>query len=79
MESCYFAAQTMRSKVSQSSRLEEVFGDNYRYFLLIRHKNICCDPSSGPSHPDSPDEGSQHTVSMKNKKNYHQILPLACT
>ena len=22
------------------------------------------------------DEGSQHTISMRNKKNYHQILPL---
>ena len=45
-------------------------------FLLILHKNICCDPSSGPSHQDGADEGSQHMVSVRNKKNY-QILPLS--
>ena len=44
-------------------------------FLLILHKNKCCDPSSELSHRDCSDEGSQHTVSMRNKKiilNYHQ-------
>ena len=44
--------------------------------LLILHKNICCDPSSEPSHRDSSDEGSHHMVLMKNKKDYHQIFPL---
>ena len=29
-------------------------------FLLILHKNRCCDPSSEPSYPDDSDEGSQH-------------------
>ena len=46
-------------------------------FLLILHKNIWCDPSSGQSHQDGADEGSQHMVSVRNKKNYHQILPLS--
>ena len=45
-------------------------------FLLILYKNICCDPSSEPSRRDSSDEGSQRMVSMRNKKNYHQILLL---
>ena len=39
-------------------------------FLLILHKNLCCDPSSEPSRRDGSDEGSQHMVSMRNKKNY---------
>ena len=38
------------------------------------HKNICCNPSSEPSHQDGSDEGSHHMVSMRNKKNCHQIL-----
>ena len=33
-------------------------------------------PSSEPSQQDNSYEGSQHMVWMKNKKNYHQILPL---
>ena len=37
--------------------------------LLVLHRNICCDPSSEPSHRDGLDEGSQHIVSMRNKKN----------
>ena len=47
-------------------------------FLLFLHKNICCDPSSessGQDGRDGSDEGSHHTVSMRNKKNYHHILP----
>ena len=40
------------------------------------HINICCDPSSELSRGDGSDEGSQHMVSMRNKKTYHQILPL---
>ena len=43
-------------------------------FLLILDKNICCDPSSETSPQDSSDEGSQHMVSMRKKKNCHQIL-----
>ena len=38
------------------------------------HKNICCDPSSELSRRDGSDEGSQHMVSMKNKKNYPSII-----
>ena len=44
--------------------------------MLILYRNICCDPSSEPSRRDGSDEGSQHMVLMKNKKKYHQILPL---
>ena len=32
-----------------------IIRDNVR---LILHKNICCDPSSEPSHRDGSDEGS---------------------
>ena len=42
--------------------------------MLDLHKNICCDPSSELSHQDHSDEGSQHVVLVRNKKNYHQIL-----
>ena len=37
---------------------------------------MCCDPSSEASRRDGSDEGSQHMVSMRNKENYHQLLPL---
>ena len=51
-----------------------------RVILLVLRRNICCDPSSEPSRRDGSDEGSQHTVSMGNKKkivlSYHQIPPL---
>ena len=43
-------------------------------FLLILHKNICCDPSSEPSRQDGSDEGSQHMVSIRSKKNYPTIV-----
>ena len=46
-----------------------VFDDNSGYFLLILHQSICCDPASEPSRQDGSDEGSQHMVSMRNKKN----------
>ena len=46
------------------------------YFLLILHKNICCDPSSEPSRREGSEEGSQYMVWMRNKKNYYQILAL---
>ena len=42
-------------------------------FLLILHKSICCDPSSEPSRRDGSDEGSQHMVSMRNKKKYLSV------
>ena len=42
--------------------------------MLILHKNICCDPSSEPSHRDGSDEGSQHIVSIRNKKNYPSVI-----
>ena len=35
---------------------------------------ICCDPSSESSRRDGSDEGSQHMVSMKTKKNDHKLL-----
>ena len=49
--------------------------------MLILHKKIRCNPSSEPSQsdgsqPEGSDEGSQHMVLMRNKKNHHQIFPL---
>ena len=38
------------------------------------HENISCDPSSEPSHRDGSDEGSQHMVSMRNKKIYPSVI-----
>ena len=38
------------------------------------HKSICRDPSSEQSHREGSDEGSQHMVSMRNKKNYLSII-----
>ena len=37
---------------------------------------IYCDPSSERSRRVGSDEMSQHMVSMRIKKSYHQILPL---
>ena len=51
-----------------------IIRNNFFTFAL----NICCDSSSEPSR-DSSDEGSQHMVSMKIKKNHtssNQIPPL---
>ena len=42
--------------------------------MLGLHRNICCDPSSEPSHRAGSDEGPQHIVSMRNKKNYPSII-----
>ena len=47
--------------------------DNFCLFCI---KRLCCHPSSELSRRGISDEGSQHMVSMRNKKNYHQILPL---
>ena len=55
-----------------------IIKDNVCYFCI---KNICSDLSSEPSHRDGSDEGSEHMVSMRNKKklslSYHQypLLP----
>ena len=38
------------------------------------HTNIHCDPSSEPSCRDGSDEGSQHMVSVRNKKSYFLII-----
>ena len=38
------------------------------------HKSICCDPSSELSGQDVSDEGSQHMVSVRNKKNNPSII-----
>ena len=42
-------------------------------FLFILHKNICYEPSSQPSRRDGSDAGSQHMVSVRNKKN--KVIP----
>ena len=44
-----------------------------RDFLLVLHRNICCDPSSELSHRDSSDEGSKIMVSLRNKQNYSEL------
>ena len=41
--------------------------DNFFLFLI---ETICCDPSSGPSHRDGSDEGSQHMFISRTNKNY---------
>ena len=38
-------SMTVLDKQIHSYRLKGVFGDNKRYFLLILHKNLSCDPS----------------------------------
>ena len=38
------------------------------------HRKIYCDPSSEPSQQDGSDEGSQHILSIRNKKNYPSII-----
>ena len=48
--------------------------NNFCEFCII--PNVVCNPSSKPSSRGSSDEVSQHMVSMRNKKNYHQIFPL---
>ena len=40
-----------------------IIRDNFFLFLI---ENICCDPSSEPSHRDRSVEGSQHVLSMRN-------------
>ena len=42
--------------------------DNLGAILL--HINIFCDPSLEPSRQDGSNDGSQHTFSLRNKKNY---------
>ena len=42
--------------------------------MLILHKNISWDPSSELSRGDGSDEGSQHMVSMRSKKNCPSII-----
>ena len=44
--------------------------------MLILHEKIYCDPSSEPSQQDGSEEGSRHMVLKRDKKNYHQILPV---
>ena len=48
-----------------------IIRDNFDLFIL--HKNICCDPSSEPSHRDGSDEGSHHMVLMRNRKIISQL------
>ena len=49
-----------------------IIRDNSWYFCI----KTCYDPSSEPSRRDGSDKGSQHMVSIRNKKNYHHIFPL---
>ena len=44
-----------------------IIRDIFCLFILL--ETIFCDPSSELSHRDSSDEGSQHMVSMRSKKN----------
>ena len=46
-----------------------IISDDFCSFWI---KTLCCDPSSEPSRRDVSDEGSQHMVLMRNKKNYHK-------
>ena len=55
-----------KSRAQDKREYLEIIRDN---FLLILHKNICCDPSFELSRRDNSDEGSRHKVSMRNKKN----------
>ena len=53
--------------------------DKKEYFMIITDiflffSALCCGPSSEPSPLDGSDEGSQHMVSMRNKKNYLSII-----
>ena len=43
----------------------------YNFLLILHKKNICCDPSSEPSHQDGSAEGSQPMIL---KKNYPPII-----
>ena len=45
-------------------------------FLLILLKKTYCDSSSELSHREGSDKRSHHMFLMRNKKNYHQKLPL---
>ena len=49
-----------------------IIWDNFCLFCM---KTLCCELSSELSQGDGSEEGSQHTVSMRNKENYLQILP----
>ena len=48
-----------------------IIKDNFCQFCV---RTKCCDPSSEPSQRDGSDEGSQHMVSIRNKKNYPSII-----
>ena len=47
-----------------------IIQDNFCYNSA---KKIHCDPSSEPSRREGSDEGSQHMVSISNKKNKFQL------
>ena len=44
--------------------------ENLEELPIFLHKNIFCDPSLEPSHPDGSNEGSQRKFLLRNKKNY---------
>ena len=72
LEACGY---TFKGRALDKREYLVIFRNNF-FLSLHLHKNICYDPSSEPSRRDGSDEGSHHMVSMRNKKNYHQILPL---
>ena len=69
--------QTFRCKTQYLLR----YADRREYLIIISdtfltlHKTICCDPLSEPSHRDGSVEGSQHMVSMRNKKKLSSNTP----
>ena len=55
--------------------LEQVYSVQYRDNLaMFLHNNIFCDPPLELSCQDSPNKGSQHMFSLRNKKNYLWII-----
>ena len=43
--------------------------DTLGIIFHIASLNVCCDPSSEPSHRDGSNEGPQHKFLLRNKKN----------
>ena len=42
--------------------------DNFGLLSIFFHKNVFCDPSLELYNPDDSNEGSQHTVSLRKKR-----------
>ena len=59
--------------------IKDIFLILHETYVVTPHLNPIkdnSDPSFEPFLRDSSDEGSQPMVQMRNKKNYHQLLPL---